>query len=216
MIDLKTIPARYERYYTYIEPVMVDPIIRGYFSLVASFILVAFFVIFALSPTVNTILSLNKKISDQKITITALDAKIAALISAQQNYSQVENFLPLVDTALPKKPMVQTAVNAIFETASTSAVTVSGLQFKTFTLFGGAPPTTQTTTDLADMVPQGLLALPFSLSFHGSANAPQSYLEKLQNSLRYIRFQSLSVSRQKDNLTTNIDAAGFTYYYPSP
>ncbi len=216
MIDLRTIPARYQRYYTYLEPVMADPLVRGYFSLIASFLLVAFFVVFALSPTINTILALNKKIIEQKTTITALDTKISALITAQQNYSQIESLIPVFDIALPKLPNPQFAVSTIVKTASASAVTLSALQFHSITLFVDptmSPPAADL-GDKTDMVPNGLYVVPFSLSIRGQKVAAQTYLEKLENSLRYIRLGNIGVVNSTTDTTVTVDTSGFAYYYP--
>ncbi len=42
-VPLENLTKRYSRYYIYIEPIVSDPLIRGYFSLVASILLIAFF-----------------------------------------------------------------------------------------------------------------------------------------------------------------------------
>lgn len=213
MIDLKTLPTRYQRYYTYLEPVIADPLVRGYFGLIASFLLVAFFVIFALSPTINTILALNKKIADQKTTIVALDTKINDLVTASQNYSQIESLLPFLDGALPEKSSPQTAITTITQTATASAVSVSALQFQPIVIFGSQEPAIPEAAKRSDLVPEKLFVLPFSLSAGGPRDAILNYLEKLENSWRYLRFVSLGVATSKDN-TVIIDGSGIAYYYP--
>lgn len=210
MIDFKTISQRYQRYYTYLEPVVADPLIRGYFSLVASILLVAFFLVFALSPTVNTILSLQKKITDQNATIIALDKKIANLILAHENYSQVENLIPVLEAALPNQPTPQTAISQIMLTATPSGITVSGMQFQNVTLLGNL--TAPVPAESSD-APPGLSVLPFSLSTNGPEDSLRLYLQKLENTLRYIRFQKLSFVSSADSAKITVDANGLTYYY---
>jgi Tfp pilus assembly protein PilO len=117
MIDIRDLPKRYQRYYTYLEPVIADPLVRGYFSLVASFLLVAFFLFFALSPTINTILALQKKITEQKKIIASLETKISNLTAAQENYRQVESLIPLLLIALPDNPSPQTVVGSVTSSA---------------------------------------------------------------------------------------------------
>lgn len=207
IIDIKSIPQRYQRYYTYLEPVLADPLVRGYFGLVASFLLVAFFLIFALSPTIDTILTLRKKIADQKTTIAALDTKINNLISARQNYSQVENLIPVLEIALPPGPSPQTAISGMVSAASSSATVIDGISFGSATMIGdiAAVPPADTT-----LVPAKVSVLPFSLSVNGSREAVLAYFQKLENSLRYIRFLTLSFS---SGVKTTVDASGLTYYY---
>lgn len=212
MIDFKTIPQRYQRYYTYLTPVMADPLIRGYFSLVASFILVAFFLIFALSPTINIILSLRKKIADQRATVAALDTKIANLILAHENYNQVADLIPVLETALPSQPAPQTAIGQIMLTASPSGVAVSAMQFRSITLLGNS--TAPVPAESSDMTPRDVSALPFSLSVSGTKDSSRLYLQKLENAWRYVRLQKLSFVSSADSAKVTVDATGLAYFMP--
>lgn len=215
MIDFKTIPQRYQRYYTYLEPVITDPLVRGYFSLVASLLLVTFFLAFALSPTVNTILSLQKKITDQKVLVAQLDTKIANLVIARQNYSQVENLIPTLETALPKRPSPQVAIGQIITVASSSAVNLAGVQFRSVT-FESSPAAIPPSQDLGranSLVPGGLSVLPFSLSVSGTKENVYQYLKKLEDALRYMRFSNLSFTFTSGIPKITVDASGLTYYY---
>lgn len=211
MIDFKTIPQRYQRYYTYLEPVIADPLVRGYFGLIASFLLVAFFLVFALSPTVNTILSLRKKIADQNATVITMDKKIANLILAHENYNQVEDLIPVLEAALPNQPAPQTAINQIVLTATPSGITISGMQFRNITLLGDL--TAPVPAEPSDMIPKDVSTLPFSLSAIGSKDSVRLYLQKLENTLRYVRFQKLSFVTSADSAKITVDATGLTYYY---
>ncbi len=193
-----------KRYFTYLEPVAADPLVRGYFTLVASLLLVAFFLVFALSPTINTILSLQKKIADQKGIVTALDTKISNLVTAQQNFSQVENLIPVLETALPKKPSPQVAISQIISVASSSAVTLSSLQFNAINM----------ATEGATITPGGLSVLPFTFSVSGTKAAVVNFLTNLQNALRYIHFNTITFTfSATDPTRVLVDALGLTYYY---
>jgi len=214
MIDFKTIPERYQRYYTYLEPVMADPLIRGYFGLVASFLLVTFFLVFALSPTINTILSLRKKIVEQQTIVKALDNKISSLITAQENYSQVEPLIPVLDVALPSRPVPQVAITQLVETATPSGVTLSAARLGRVNLSNDLSTTpSQDVGSVTGILPLELSALPVSVSISGSKTAVHQYLKKIENSLRYIRFNSLSFIFDSKSSQVSVDAVGLTYYY---
>ncbi|MBI3559141.1 hypothetical protein HY085_01980, partial [Candidatus Gottesmanbacteria bacterium] len=126
-MDVKT---SYQKYFAFIQPVVNDPLARIYFSLALSFFLVAFLVFFALSPTVNTILGLRKKIADQEGVVAALDAKINALVAAGENYNRQTAQLVLLNQALPDKPYPEGLIANVLGTATASGVTVSSLQFR--------------------------------------------------------------------------------------
>ena len=68
------------RYQRYIEPITRDPLIRGYFELIATILLISFFLMFAIRPTLNTVFSLRRMISDLTEVDKSLDNKIQALI----------------------------------------------------------------------------------------------------------------------------------------
>lgn len=205
---------RYRRYYTYIEPIITDPVIRSYFSLVASLILVAFLLIFALSPTIDTIIGLQKKISDQKDILGKLQTKTEDLIAAQESFRQVESSIPVLLVALPENSVPQTVITQIMSSASPSGATPTSLRFSEL-------PVTQTysASDLANhqKPPTNDLKLPmldFSLSLIGSPAQVRSYLGKLEDSLRYVRFQSLLFNINPDNPNiVSADAQGVGYYY---
>lgn len=194
-----TIYQRYQRYYEYLYPIASDPIIRGYFSLVASILLIAFFLVFALSPTFNTIVSLQKKITDQKTIISALDAKISALVIAQDVFSQVESQVPLVKLALPDKPVPQGIVTDVLSAASSSGVAIVSLQFQQMPLSKNAPAKIT--------VSNGLPTVVFSASVTGAEDKVRSFVANLEKRLRYIRLKSLTVSLGAADIT------GLGYYY---
>ncbi|MBI4099870.1 type 4a pilus biogenesis protein PilO [Candidatus Microgenomates bacterium] len=189
---------RYSRYYIYLEPVVSDPLIRGYFSFVASLFLIAFLLIFALSPTINTMLTLQKKIGQQKEILAALDQKRQALIVAQQNYAQIENSLPLLLTALPTNPAPQTILSGVASVASASGVVVSGLHFADIPLS-------------ADQFSDQRTSVDFTFVISGLPDQTRDFLKKLENLPRQIRVVTVSIGRatgQSGDLV-NVMANGF-------
>lgn len=201
-IPWENISRRYSRYYIYLEPVVKDPLIRGYFSFVASIILVAFFMIFALSPTVNTILTLQKKIAEQKKLITNMDEKIANLVTAQENYSQIQSSLTSVLLALPLNPSPQAIISGVNEFASGSGATVSDLQFQDIPLSKDTIKAAQ--QQILDST--GLPTVNFSLTVSGPMDKVRTYLGDLENLSRLIHLKSLSVNSQQVSVT------GLGYY----
>ncbi|MCL5432410.1 MAG: hypothetical protein M1484_04995 [Patescibacteria group bacterium] len=195
-----SITDRYQRYYTYLEPVVADPLVRGYFSLVASLFLIAFFLIFALSPTINTILSLRKKIAEQQTTIAALDAKISALVTAHQNYLSAQPYLPSLLAALPDSPMPQTATTTLTNVASGSAVILGTAQFKDINLSAAQYEKAASPT------------VGFTFSVSGTMVNVRQFVTALEGSRRYIRVNTLSIAI-KDNLNVTVDGRAQAYYY---
>lgn len=207
-IPWENIKRRYSRYYVYIEPVVSDPLIRGYFSLVASIMLVAFFLIFALSPTINTILVLTKKISEQRSTIKILDQKIADLVTAQANYAQIENSLPILFTAVPTSPTPQTIISGVNSAASASGVPLMGLQFRDLPLSADA-----VTADQEQVVaPINLPVVNFTLATAESMDKIRDFLTRVENSPRLIHIANLVISTGNGLAGDSVSVSAVGYY----
>jgi hypothetical protein len=70
----------------------------------ATFILVTFFLVFALRPTIVTISALKGDIESKKILKEELRVKINKVIAAQELFSQVQERYAVVNSSLPDKP----------------------------------------------------------------------------------------------------------------
>ena len=193
---------KYRRYFAYIQPILADPIVRSYFGLVASLILITFLILFALSPTINIILGLRKKISDQQNTLAALTAKVGALVAARAVYSEIEPKLIFLDRALPLEPQPQDLIRDLHASATASGVMVAGLQFKTIPLYPVPSPT----------ISPGLPAVGFCLALPAPASKVREFLGKTEARLRYARIQSLSFSwsaAEAGMAAVNVSAKGY-------
>lgn len=212
------IQRRYRRYYTYIEPIIADPTVRGYFTLVASILLVAFFVSFALSPTISTILGLTRKISDQKKVITAMDARINALIIAQENYSQAENYLPALSFAYPQRPSADILLSEITKTATASSVHLVSLRVSDYFLSGLNPAgeATPAASRQSKNTPSalGIPLLEFNLSAVGTYSQLHAFAAGLENLPRIITLTTISsnASNAKSSNSESMDLKGTAYY----
>lgn len=215
---------RYSKYYTYIEPIIADPVIRGYFTLVASLLLTAFFILFALSPTFSTIVGLVRKIDDQKKVLAALDSKINNLILAQENYAQIESDLPLLEAALPVKPVPETILLGVLDSASGSAVAITSFQIGDVYLSGVnptekalvAPPSKGVKQTLVSSA--GLPTVNFTVSAKGTKENIRQFVGKLESMPRLITLSVISIGKESSsNDSTNnyiADIAGNAFYKP--
>lgn len=211
----KRLDKKYSRYYTYIEPIVSDPVIAGYFTLVATLLLTAFFIFFALSPTFSTIVGLVRKIEDQKKLIAAMDTKINSLIIAQENYTQVEQFLPLLDSAIPQRPLPETLITDTLRISSSSGIVNNSFRIASVDLLGSdladssgvAQDSSAVKSDVIKSL--GIPLVEFKMSISGSESEIRQFALKLQNLPRIISLATLSVSNV-DPGTIGADSNGFT------
>ncbi len=209
---------RYKRYYTYLEPIVSDPLIRSYFTIVASLLLVTFFIIFALSPTVNTILGLLRKIEDQQRVIVALDEKINNLIIAQENFAQVEPQLGLLDSALPSKPTPEIMLLSLLNTNSRTGVGMVSLEFDQISLSSESGLLKkQSVEDITSYSKLGIKEIKFVTGLTGDEERVRQWVRQLENSPRLFKVDSFSFSRSQSDpilasssgLSVNITGSGF-------
>lgn len=73
-------------------------------TLILTFFAMSFFGIFAINPTLSTIITLRKQLADSELVHEKLKAKIAALSTLHQQYATLQADLPTVMEAIPQYP----------------------------------------------------------------------------------------------------------------
>lgn len=119
----------FNRYYIQIKKVWERPTVRKFSEATATLFLIAFFLLAALKPTIETIFTLNKKITDAHETEVAMTNKIANINRAQSLYRQVEPNLPLVDEYFPPEANVQALIDIIGQNLKSSGIDTTGTNY---------------------------------------------------------------------------------------
>lgn len=125
---------RYRRYFVDIGQFYRQKKVRVYTEIVLSILTTAFFLFFAIKPTLVTITGLIKEIKDKKIVTQKLEEKINALKIAQQEYLSVQPELYLVDEALPKDSQISLLVKQIEFLSARAGVILEGVQYSSVNL----------------------------------------------------------------------------------
>lgn len=93
--------SRYRRYFLNLQRWYRKPVIAESLTVSLSMLLVAFFVAFALKPTLTKIAELKTKIEESEQTLEQLETKTAALAKANIIWQQAEPFKAGVELSLP-------------------------------------------------------------------------------------------------------------------
>jgi Tfp pilus assembly protein PilO len=96
--------SRFNRYYRQITPTLEKPKVRIYTTIVFSFLAISLFGWYAIRPTLQTIIFLNREIQDKTKLNNQLEQKIASLIEAQAAYQDAQPLLLVLDEAIPALP----------------------------------------------------------------------------------------------------------------
>lgn len=104
--------------------------IRQSIELAATFILISFFLFFAIRPTVLTISALIGEIKSKELLSREMKKKISSVILAQDLFSQVQERYSVVESCLPVLPRFSQATNQIEGLLEKQSLEVKKLDFQ--------------------------------------------------------------------------------------
>jgi hypothetical protein len=188
------------RYSTKLSPLLKNKSINTYSPTVFSLITVIIFAVFAIRPTVKTILSLQQTINEQNKTLTTLKTKSENLATAINNYNTIPDTTKIkLFTLLPNSTNVTCLVSDLSNMSTGNQTTISGLQIQSTDLNKPAKCLIDN-TDLASYrqnVPTSLTLQELGFNLNNQANFGQlsSFLSQFNNSTRLISVESITFSR---------------------
>jgi|GEM_PF-1122288 len=194
------------RYSKFVDPVIRDPLVRGYFEILATILLVAFFILFAIRPTFNTVTELVKKSEELKTTDQALGQKIKNLVAAQAIYARYEDQIPLLEAAVPKKPEVETIVQDVEKLVTKNQVELTSLSVT------GTGLTADAWKKNTGFSESKKAPLSFSVGIKGSFNNGEQFVADLVNLERLVNVSMVSYATSKESpgqLVINISGTGY-------
>ena len=84
--------------------------------------------VFAVNPTLSTIVNLQKQLDDSRFYEAKLQEKINNLSTLDQKYREIQNDLPLVYEAVPKTSQIATLTATLQAVSSSSNINLINLQ----------------------------------------------------------------------------------------
>ncbi len=189
---MKTI--KQSRYFTYVKPVLKIPMVRTYGTTALTIFALIIFIIFAIKPTIETIITLQKELETQKQVLKQITQKSENLTQARQNYLAIpEETKTKIEALLPPETSLPNLIKALEESSNVSQATVSAIQFQPLVL--EKPQGSKTVTEIS-----------FGFSAEGEYEALQTVLQNLNESPRLISIDNLSfnkVNREDRESTTS-------------
>lgn len=194
--------ARYFRYFTYIKPVTKIPIIKTYGSIIFTLIMIIIFTLFAIKPTVETILVLQKKLEDSKEVLQKVTQKAQNLSLGKENYDNLEAlFSSKVQPAIPDSISLSSLVLTLEGAALKQQASISALQIQPQSL------------EAKDISKTGTIAeIEFTFNIEGNYTNLVSVLQDLQISSRLVSINSLSFNKVTDEGALIMSITGRAYY----
>ncbi len=194
--NYKTELERYRRYYQSLEPLLAKPRAQNYTAVIFSFLVISLFGLYAIRPTIQTILTLKREIQDKTEISQKMEEKIAALIEAQAAYSEVEGSLPLINQALPDSAEAIPLIIQLRNLANITGVELVAAQLPAVPLLGKeATPAAKSKIPTAANGKEQ--ALDFSIGITGPYTSIQAFLAGIQEMRRIVTIKSLGVASDR-------------------
>lgn len=195
--------SRYSRYFTHIQPLLKAPIVRSYGGIILNLITMSVFILFAIKPTVETILVLQKKLEDSNQVLAQITQKAENLSLAKKNYSEMNSTIKSkIQTAVPGQVSIKTLTASLENIALTNQASISALQIQPVTIQSIDNPTNA----------KKLKELSFTYNIEASYTNMVNILKELQKTVRIISVDNLILNKTESSSNLLMSVTGKAYY----
>lgn len=192
----------YSRYFTYIKPVTRLPIIKTYGSTIFTLIVIIIFIFFAIKPTVETILVLQKKLTETSDVLDKINKKANDLSLGKQNYDNLDPTIKSkVTQAIPDTVALKSITQTLEQIAKSHDTSISALQIQPIVIG------TKSENSVGS-----LSEIDFTFNIEGGYANLIALLQDLKSSSRLISIDSLSLSKLTEGSGLIMSITGKGYY----
>jgi len=193
---------RYFRYFTYIKPLTRLPVVKTYSPVIFTLLTMVTFIIFAIKPTVETILVLQKRLADADRILTQINAKADNLSKGRENYQNLDQSIKnQIQGAVPDTVDLKSLINSLEQSAKRYEASISALQIQPLVLEnikGGSK------TELKEVS--------FTFNVAGPYLALTSILQELKSSSRLISIDKLIFNKVGEEKNLIMSISGKAYF----
>jgi len=187
------------------------PSVQTSMTLVLSLFVVSFFIIFALRPTILSIVSLKKDIAESQKTLKTLVVKVENLQKASVELDKIRPFLLTLNNEIPNNGARYSPLVSVVEQLATSSL----VQLESESL-GPTLLFSRVLSPFALNIGQNIVVLPFTVRVVGTYPNTYDFLRKLVSLERIIAIESVTVSRESTSKNSSglvaLNIMGNAYY----
>lgn len=187
------------------------PAVQVSLTLVLSLFVMAIFIVFALRPTIVTIVTLKKTIAESEKIRQQLSVKMTNLQKASVQFELLKPILPMLNTTIPN--------NGAEYLPLTTAIEILARQTGTQLESESLGPTLLFSRIISPFIPskdQSVVELPFTARVIGSYPNISAFLTKLLSMERIIIIESVTITREtgskEENTNVALNISGSAYY----
>lgn len=167
------------------------PNLKTYLEITLSLATIIIFSLFAIKPTIATIIELNNEIATKEDLVVRMRTKINNLQAASNIIQSQGEKLILVDQAIPKKSNLDIFIAQIESIAQNSSLEMLSFSISDVQIVGDSKKTKRGYVE-------------FSLSLSGSYINLKSFLDTIENLRRPISIRNLSLTTSTSNQERSI------------
>ncbi len=169
--------------------------IQSFLEIILSLSTLIIFIVFALKPTIVTMIGLTSEIKIKKETLSNLNQKISDLQKANNVFLEQQSVLPLVDTAVPTTPQPDVLAKQIYGLGTKNSVSILGISIgKTIIVGNALPATVKTEETEIKPLPGGAQAMPVIVNVKGEYKQLILFLKDIENLRIPVKIDDLVIS----------------------
>lgn len=193
--NYKTELHRYRRYYQSIEQFVAKPQAHAFTTAIFSFLAISLFGWYAIRPTLQTILYLQREIDDNKKVNQQMEEKIGKLIEAQSGYQNAQDGIPYMTQALPETPDVLAAFGQIRNIALIQGASISAITSSSAPLLSKEKSAPNQQAVLARGLPNRIAkSVQLSVTLKGTYEILEGIIKDIVSMRRLISIESLNIT----------------------
>lgn len=192
----------YSRYFTYIKPLTRSPIVKTYGSVIFTLLIITIFILFAIKPTVETILILQKKLADTTAVLDKVNKKANDLSLGKQNYDNLDEAIKnKISQAIPSSVDLKSLTFTLEQSAKVYEASISALQIQPLVLGAKSENTVGKLSEVN-----------FTFNVEGTYQNLILLLQNLKLSSRLVSIDKLSISKVSGGSGLIMSISGKAYY----
>lgn len=179
--------------------------LRAFLEIILTLSTTTIFALFALKPTILTIISLTNEIKEKRETVSQLDHKIRDLALASNVKAQNLSSLPDIDIAVNTVPKPDVLAKQVLGVAAKDSVELTGMSVgETIIIGGGNNPLISMD---AKPLPGDPIGMPFYINIKGDYVSLVSFVRDLEEIRIIAKVDTLTISTSKTDNGTAIGVA---------
>jgi Tfp pilus assembly protein PilO len=199
---MKSRSSLYSRYFTYIKPLGKLPIVKNYGPTVFTLLTISTLIFFAIKPTVETILILQKKLAQQEEVLQKVTQKANNLALGKKNFDNLDPEIKnKITAAIPDNVSLKSLIQSLEQAARNHEASVSALQIQPLVI------DSKTGNQM-----RSLSEVSFTFNVEGKYANLVALLKDLKNSARLLSIENLSLSKASETENLIMSLSGKTFY----